>query len=318
MRGRYTGPMPRIALATAIAATGHDEDMPPLLAACARAGLDAQMLAWDDASVGWGRFDLVLLRSTWDYALRRADFLAWCEGVERATLLLNPLPVVRWNSDKHYLADLAADGLAVIPSTFVEPDAEPLPALQAFLSTARPADGFVAKPAVGAGARDARRYAGHQEVAAASHIARLLDAGRSVLLQPYLATVDELGETALVYVDGAFSHAIRKGPLLTAGGDADDALFAAERITSRQAAADERSLADAALAVVRRRFGLDRALPYARVDLIRGDDGSPRLLELELTEPSLFLPWSPGAADLLAAALAARLRADSRRGRPNR
>ncbi|MEZ0470929.1 ATP-grasp domain-containing protein [Luteimonas salinilitoris] len=301
--------MPRIALATAIAVTGHDEDMPLLLAACARAGFEAQALAWDDASVGWGRFDLVLLRSTWDYALRRPDFLAWCADVERTTTLLNPLPVVRWNSDKRYLADLAADGLAVIPSTFVEPDAEPLPALQAFLSTVRHDHGFVVKPAVGAGARDAQRHAGHQEVAAASHIARLLDAGRSVLLQPYLATVDELGETALVYIDGAFSHAIRKGPLLTEGGTGE-ALPAVESIGPRQAAADERSLADAVLTTVRRRFGLDRPLPYARIDLIR-DDGHPHLLELELTEPSLFLSRSPGAADRLVAALAARLPADT-------
>ncbi|WP_407352665.1 RimK family alpha-L-glutamate ligase [Luteimonas sp. R10] len=309
--------MASIALATAIAVTGHDPDMPPLLAACARVGLDAQMLAWDDPSVGWNRFDLVLLRSTWDYTLRRPDFLAWCERVDRVTTLSNPLPVVRWNTDKHYLADLAIAGLAVIPATFVEPDAEPMPALQSFLSATDHDEGFVIKPAVGAGARDAQRYAGRQEVAAAGHLARLLDAGRSALLQPYLGTVDHEGETALVYIDGAFSHALRKGPLLT-DGSTDGAPSAAETITPRPATPPERALAQQALAFAQRRFALDRPFAYARVDLIAGRDGAPRLLELELTEPSLFLEHAPGAADRLAASLAARLDADSRHGRPSR
>ncbi|NZA25309.1 hypothetical protein H0E84_02850 [Luteimonas sp. SJ-92] len=299
--------MPRIALASAVAVTGHDPDMPLLLEACAHAGLDAQVLAWDDPSVGWARFDLVLLRSTWDYALRRAHFLDWCDRVAACTRLLNPAPIVAWNTDKHYLADLAADGVPVIPCTFVEPDAEPMPALQAFLAAGRHDDGFVVKPAVGAGARDAQRHAAHQEVAAASHIARLLDAGRSVLLQPYLAEVDRQGETALVYIGGTFSHAARKGPLLGLGSDADGVPLAPEAITPAEATPAQRRLADQAMEAIRRRFGLETPLPYTRVDLLAAADGSFRLLELELTEPSLFLPQAPGAAGRLATALAERL-----------
>ncbi|MDH5822978.1 hypothetical protein QFW77_08245 [Luteimonas sp. RD2P54] len=299
--------MPRIALATAVATTGHDPDMPLLLEACARAGLDAQALAWDDPSVGWSRFDLVLLRSTWDYALRRAEFLDWCGRVAACTRLLNPAPILEWNTDKHYLADLAADGLPVIPCTFVEPDAEPIPALQAFLEGGGHDDGFVVKPAVGAGARDAQRHTAQQEVAAAGHLARLLDAGRSVLLQPYLAEVDRHGETALVYLGGTFSHAARKAALLGQGCDADGAPLAPETITPAEASPAQRQLADTALDALRRRFALEAPLPYARVDLIAAADGTPRLLELELTEPSLFLPQAPGAAARLVAALVARL-----------
>ena len=110
----------RIALATAIAAWGHDIDMPPLQAAFARAGVSAEVLAWDDPTVAWSRFDAVLLRSTWDYTQRLPDFLAWCERVAAQTRLLNPPATVRWNTDKHYLADLAARGVPVVPSIFIE------------------------------------------------------------------------------------------------------------------------------------------------------------------------------------------------------
>ncbi|HJR74921.1 MAG TPA: hypothetical protein VJ806_14940 [Luteimonas sp.] len=299
--------MTRIALASAVAATGQDEDMPALLRACAAAGLHAQVLAWDDPTVSWGRFDAVLLRSTWDYTERLAEFLEWCARVAGETLLLNPLQVLRWNTDKHYLAELAARGVATIPGGFVEPDMEPLPSLQAFLAEHPDAAEFVVKPAVGAGSRDTQRYRRNQEFAAANHIARLLEAGRSALLQPYLPSVDRDGETALLFFDGVFSHAIRKGPLLRPDEGATDALFAAESITPRVAGEDEKKLATEVLAAMASHLRLDSPLPYARVDLIRDKDGSPRLLELELCEPSLFFEHAPGSADRFVAQLAKRL-----------
>src|SRR5688572_19748652 len=114
--------MPRLALVTAIAAAGLDDDLTPLLDACTRAGIDTQVRAWDDPSVAWGRFDAVLLRSPWDYTERLPDFLDWCTRVTGQSRLLNPLPVVSWNTDKHYLADLLAHGVAVVSTGFVEPD----------------------------------------------------------------------------------------------------------------------------------------------------------------------------------------------------
>ncbi|MCC7247565.1 MAG: hypothetical protein IT473_02980 [Lysobacter sp.] len=298
--------MPRIALVTAIAALHRDDDMPLLLDACARAGLTAEVRAWDDATVSWRRYDLVLLRSPWDYTDHLPRFLAWCERVAAESRLLNPLEIVRWNTDKHYLADLDAAGIPTVPTQFVEPDAYPLPALRAFLDEYPQAMEFVVKPAVSAGSRDTQRYAAAQEFAAANHVGRLLDAGRSVMLQPYLASVDALGETALLYFDGEYSHAIRKGPLLRPNDAATDALFAPEAITAREPSQDERKLGEAVMAAVRARFG-DAPLPYARVDLIRDADGQPLLLELELTEPSLFFASAAGAADRFAEALAQRL-----------
>lgn len=295
--------MPRLALATAIASTGQDADLAPLLAACAAAGLTAEVRAWDDPSVGWSRFDAVLLRSPWDYTERLPEFLHWCERVSAQTRLLNPLPVVRWNTDKHYLVDLAARGIPVVPSTFVEPGTPPLPALQGFLAAQAQAGEFVVKPAVGAGSRDTQRYACSQESAAASHVARLLEGGRSVLLQPYLASVDHAGETALIHFDGVFSHAIRKGPLLRLDGASTSHLSSPEAITPRTPGDDERALAATVLAATGDHLGLAAPLPYARVDLIRDADGSPRLLELELCEPALFFAHDAGSADRFVAVI---------------
>lgn len=298
--------MKNLALVTAVAATGHDDDLAPLLQACARAGLQARAVAWDDASVSWRRFDAALLRSPWDYTERLAEFLGWCDRVEESTQLLNPLTVVHWNTDKHYLSDLACAGVVVVSTTFVEPDAEPLEALQVFLLQ-QPAAEFVVKPAISAGARDTQRYARTQEFAASNHIARLLEQGRSVMLQPYLRSVDQAGETALVYFDGQFSHAIRKGALLHREQPAIEAPYATGDITPRDADPDERALAELVLSVVARRLQLEQALPYARIDLIRDDQDLPALLELELTEPSLFFAQAPGSVDQFAAVLARRL-----------
>jgi len=293
---------PRIALVTAIAALHRDGDMPILLDACARAGLSAEVRAWDDTTVSWRRYDLVLLRSPWDYTERLPHFLAWCERVAAESRLLNPIDVVRWNTDKHYLADLDAAGIPTVPTQFVEPDAFPLPALRAFLDDDPQAMEFVVKPAVSAGSRDTLRYAASQEFAAANHVGRLLDAGRSVMLQPYLASVDALGETGLIYLDGQYSHAIRKGPLLRPNDAGTDAPFVPEAITAREPSQDERKVGEAVMAVVRARFG-ETPLAYARVDLIRDRDGHPQLLELELTEPCLFFATAPDAADRFVAAL---------------
>lgn len=282
----------KIALVTAIAAFALDDDLAPLAEALARAGAACSVVAWDDPTVSWGRFDVAVLRSPWDYTRRPAQFLAWCERIGTQTRLLNPLPVVRWNTDKHYLADLAANGVPVIDSAFVEPGGD---------ATGFPDhDEFVVKPAIGAGARDTQRYARAERAAAIAHVQRLLDAGRAVLVQPYLAQVDASGETALVFFDGVFSHAIRKGPLLARGEGPTQALFATEDIAAREPGTAEFDVAHRALEAIP--FG---KLAYARVDLLPSADG-PRLLELELTEPSLFFAHAAGSADRFAAVLLAK------------
>ncbi len=291
-----------VALVSARAARGLDEDLPPLLAAFAVAGAQAEIVDWDDPGADWARFDAALLRSAWDYTERLPQFLAWIERVDALTRLLNPAPVLRWNADKHYLLELARAGLPVVASSFAEPGAraDAGRVLREFLER-HDCDELVVKPAVGAGARDTRRHerAAVREVLA--HMQPLLEAGRSVLLQPYLEGVDHEGETAVIHIAGRFSHAVRKGPLLPPGAPATAGLFAPEEITSREPHAEELSCAERVLAALP--FG---ELLYARVDLIRDGAGTPRLLELELAEPSLFLAHAPGSADRLAAATLAR------------
>ncbi|MBV8145309.1 MAG: hypothetical protein JO184_09920 [Gammaproteobacteria bacterium] len=296
---------PAVALVTARAARGLDEDMPPLSAAFAAAGAVAEIVDWDDAAVDWGRFDLALLRSAWDYTERLPQFLAWVDRVAAATLLLNPPPVVRWNSDKHYLRALARGGVPVVPTTFVEAGADPRPVLEDFLRSERCAE-VVAKPAVGAGSRDARRHARADTDEILAHLQPLLAAGRSMMLQPYLESVDRDGETALIFIAGRFSHAVRKGPLLHAGAPATAGLFAPEEITRRVPGEDELQVAERAIAQVPA-----GELLYARVDLLRDGGGEPRVLELEITEPSLFFAYVAAAPRFVAAALE-RLRRSSR------
>jgi O-ureido-D-serine cyclo-ligase len=293
--------MTRIALVTAAAARNLDEDLAPLDTALRGAGIDSSIVEWDDASVDWSRFDLAVLRSTWDYSTRLAEFLAWIDRVAPATTLLNPREIVRWNTDKHYLAHLANAGVPTVPSTFVEPGENAQSALDAFVD--RIGGEFVVKPSVGAGSRDAQRYARSERDAALVHAKRLLDANRSVLLQPYLGRIDAYGETALMFFEGRFSHAIRKGPLLRRGEGPTRALFAAEHITPRDASVDEIAVAEQTLAAI----PFAKPLLYARVDLIHDDAGAPCVLELELCEPSLFFAQAPGAAERFAQAIVARV-----------
>lgn len=299
--------MPRIAFATAIATLHRDDDMPPLLEACSRAGLDAEVRAWDDATVSWSRYDGVVLRSPWDYHARLPDFLGWCVRVDAASRLLNPCDMVRWNTDKHYLADLAGAGVAVVPTRFVEPDAEPLPALEATLVAFADTAELVVKPTVSAGSADTQRYRRDEAFAAANHVGRLLAAGRAAMLQPYLDAVDTRGETALLYFDGTFSHAIRKAALLRPGQAGADHAELPDAIVPRTPDPEELAAGEAVLAALHARTSV---VPlYARVDLIRDTAGQPTLLELELTEPSLFFAQSPGAADRFVAALSRRIEA---------
>ena len=290
---------PHIALVTARAARGLDEDMPPLERALREADAQVTIADWDDDSVEWSRFDLALLRSTWDYTQRTSEFLDWARRVSECTRLLNPLAVVRWNIDKHYMAELSRAGVPVVPSAFVEPDDDAEAALTAFLDVYPQATEFVVKPCVGAGSLDAQRYRREERDAAVAHLQRLLDARRSALLQPYLHSVDEHGETALLFFEGEFSHAIRKGPMLRSDAALTGGLFVAEEITPQKASAQEIQIAKQALTAM----PFPQPLLYARVDLIRGEDDSPRLLELELTEPSVFLDHAEGVAGRFARAI---------------
>lgn len=299
-----------IALVTAREALDLDEDMPPLVAALAAQGARVETPCWDDPGVDWSRFAVAVLRSTWDYVERIGEFLAWAERCQHTTRLLNPPEIVRWNTDKHYLLHLAKAGVPVVPTRFVEYGADTDAEFTAFLGGATGSlsagaitefSDFVVKPSIGAGSRDAARYRRTDENAARAHLRRLAHVERrSTMLQPYLDRVDDYGETALMYLGGRYSHAIRKGPLLRVGDGLVAGLFAPEQITPRVADAAELRVATAAYAAI----PFDPPL-YARIDLIRDAGGQPVVLELEMTEPSLFLLHAPESAATLASAILA-------------
>jgi hypothetical protein len=295
-----------LALVSVAAAHALDEDLAPLSAALDNAHIAHRIVYWDDPFLDWSVFRAVLIRSPWDYIDKLPEFLAWATLVSAQSILLNPLPVITSNTDKHYLAILAKQGIRIVPSRFIEPEQHAEDGLKTFLDAYAQAE-FVVKPSVGAGSKDAQRYGREETEAALMHIRRLQLKNRSVLLQPYLSRVDETGETALLFFNGVYSHAIRKGPLLKRHGGPTEKLFAPEQIIARAPSDDEHILAQQVIAALPSLFQLNSPLAYARIDLLRDEDGNPCLLELELTEPSLFLNYADGAADRFVAALKVRL-----------
>lgn len=286
-----------VALVTAAAAEGLDEDLPALLDAMAG---DAVAVNWDDPTVDWSGFELAVIRSTWDYTTRREEFLTWADRVGRLTRLEHPAEVLAWNTDKRYLADLGAAGVKVVPTTFVAPGEE----------VDLPDGEFVVKPTVGAGSRGAARFGPTDHGSALEHLDGLLAEGRHAMIQPYLGRVDDVGETAVVVFDGVVSHAITKSALLRRGASASRALFAPEKIVPRDLVAEEVAVAVGVIDALGGLEGVGRFLRpplYARVDLLRTDGGGLAVLEVELTEPSLFFDRAPGSAERFADAIRRRL-----------
>ncbi|MCJ7436884.1 MAG: hypothetical protein MUP97_03880 [Acidimicrobiia bacterium] len=288
----------RVALVTARVAAATDADLPPLMQALADVGLAPEAACWDDAAVDWSRYRLAVLRSPWDYVPRYEEFLEWLTRVEQMTTVLNRPEVVRWSTDKRYLRDLAADGVPVVPTTFFEPS-DPRPQVHQLPAGLEGGSDLVVKPVVSAGSKDTMRHSSPS--AALDHVHALLAAGRAVMVQPYQDAVDGYGETGLVYFDGIFSHAFRKGPILGRDAAPTDEFFAPEEIAARDPSAAERAAADVAIAAS------PPDLLYARVDLVPSADGAPVVLELELAEPSYFVSVAPESAGRFAECVAARL-----------
>jgi glutathione synthase/RimK-type ligase-like ATP-grasp enzyme len=260
-------------------------------------GVDVHRIPWDEPEARWEDFDAVVIRSTWDYAQRRDEFLAWAERLDGR--LHNSPAVVRWNSDKRYLRDLAAAGLPVVETTFVEPGDEP-PEL---------AGEVVVKPNVSAGARDTGRFSPATHDEALRLIRAIQDSGRVALVQPYEPSVETRGETAVVCLDGEVSHPLHKRAILRPdevapaqeGAIAADVMFDPNLVTAGSASAEELELAQRIVDHISARF--DYVPLYARVDMIADGDGTPMLLELEALEPNLYLDQVEGAAEKVADAI---------------
>lgn len=294
-------PSPRIGLATCSEVPDLDDEGRLLAEALRATGATATPLVWDDTTLdddAWASYDLVVVRSTWDYAERLDEFLAWVDRVAALTRLENPPALLRWTTDKRYLADLAAAGVPTVPSAFVAPHEAGASVDHPYLDVEH-----VVKPSVGAGSRGALRFGADEADRSRAHVAALTADGFTALVQPYLTEVDQAGETGVVVIDGEISHAFRKGALLTVGDGLVEGLFKQEEITAREPSPLEAEVARRALAAVP---GASAAPLYARVDLLPTPDG-PLLLELELCEPSFFLDTAPDRAEAVAAAFLRRV-----------
>ncbi|MFD7999234.1 ATP-grasp domain-containing protein [Streptomyces mirabilis] len=270
-----------------------DRDLPVLRAALEGAGAEAVVGYWDDPDVDWAAFDLVVIRSTWDYSWRVAEFVAWAERCGKLTRLANPAAVVRWNTDKRYIGDLAEAGVPTVPTRYLPPGAP----------AEFPDDReYVVKPTSGAGARLAARYRPEERETALRQLERMHGKGLTAMVQPYLTSIDTAGERALQYYGGRLLHASRKGAVLEPGTAYDADKVAHPRLEPWQPTPAELAVAERALAAVPERTDGSELL-YARVDLVDGDDGNPCVMELELVEPNLFLWLHPESVPVVAEAV---------------
>jgi hypothetical protein len=302
-RGLLPSAPMRIAIATFSGMPAEFRDDELLLHLLRERGAELTYAPWDDESVEWESFEMVVARSPWDYATRHDEFVAWVDRVGEA--LENAAPLVRWNSDKRYLGDLGADGVPVVETAYVGPGEEFAPIESE----------VVVKPTISAGARSTGRFGAGSAAEGAALIERIHAAGQTAMVQPFVASVDTAGETAVVTIDGEVSHVLHKRALLNADEVAPirpdslgvaEAMYDPSLVVAGSAEPDQLALAERVLDAVRARFGVTPLI--ARVDMLRAADGTPVLLELEAIEPNLYFGQAPGAAERLAEAIERRWR----------
>lgn len=284
----------------------HDLDRPFLEAAFTRSGIESVPCAWEDDGVDWDEFDLVLVRSPWNYVENEAAMRRFLARFRESSRFHNPVGVIEWNLDKRYLRELAALGVPVIPTAYVDSRA----GLDGALGAVEAAE-VVVKPTVSAGSRLTGRFVvgdrRARELAEA-----ILDDGRAVMVQPYLTSVDTEAEYAVIVIDGEIAHRARKAQILDVGGTFTGGGY--RELLTPAPPDDEldrvaRQTASACRDLARDRGWLPEGheLLYARYDIARSDQGAAVLLEAELFEPALFLPIAPDSAAVVAAAVQRRI-----------
>lgn len=287
-----------VALVSCAEARHRDIDLDPIVRALGDRGVVAPIVDWDDLEQDWSQFSAAVIRSPWDYHKRYDEFLPWAQRVATQTQLFNNADVIAWNTDKLYLREMIAAEIPVIPTHFIENTSDTDDIVDLLERD------IVVKPTVSAGSNNTERHLATPQ-AARRHIESVLEMGKKVMVQPYQKFIDERGETGLVYFNGEFSHAFRKGPILSGAEKHTNGLFVVEDISPRRASREERELGDQVIDFIHNTFGTH--MLYARVDVVRGSGGYPVLMELEMTEPSFFFHTSPDSAARFASAVLARL-----------
>ncbi len=290
-----------LAFATAAAVPGVTDDDMLLAQALEAEGTKVVPAVWDDPAVEWTRFAAVVIRSCWDYHLKHEQFLAWVHRLDTLGVrVFNPPALVRWNSEKTYLRDLAARGVAVAPTRWVGQGEQ---VSLGDVMGERGWDAVVVKPAVSASAHETWRSGRTPAVGDEERFRRMTDRGR-VLVQPFLDEVQQEGEWSLLFYGGAYSHAVIKRPRegdfrvqREHGGQSES------RVASSEAIAAASTALHAATGIASRSMTSPASeLLYARVDGCMVN-GAFTLMELELIEPDLYLRAHPDAPARLAGAL---------------
>ncbi len=279
------------------AAEDPDYDTPLLLPALAARGADPTAVVWHDAAVDPASFDLLVIRSPWDYPERPAEFAAWLDRAERATRVVNSPATMRWNLDKTYLRDLESAGIRVVPTTYATTADAAGAAIDAH-------ERVVVKPAVSAGARDTGLFDA-SDAAAVALATRIVARGDVAMIQPEIEELSEGREKALYVIGGDLTHAISKGAILAPGGGFRGGVYR-ENPVPVEATPAERAFAADVLRAVRRATGGEAPL-YARVDTVDSARYGLCLLEVELVEPALNLHVAPHVTGILADAIVSAL-----------
>ncbi|MFT4135818.1 ATP-grasp domain-containing protein [Microbacterium sp.] len=262
-----------------------DHDTPILLAALRERGALAEPVVWHADETDLGAFDLLVIRSPWDYPVRFDEFHAWLDRAEATTHVLNSPSMVRWNLDKRYLRGLESAGIRVVPTQYCATADEARAALDA-----HGAERVVVKPVISGGARDTGLFDAHDPRAAAL-AARIVAGGGVAMIQPEVPELSAGREKALYAIDGHHTHAIAKGALLEHGGSLIGGVYI-EHPEPVPTTAAERAFAEAALRAVAELTGEPAPL-YARVDTVDSADFGLVALEVELVEPALNLHIAP-------------------------
>jgi hypothetical protein len=257
----------------------------------ARRGWQVETVPWNRPGVNWGSYDLVAIRSTWDYQHRADAFLSTLAAIEASGARLeNPLEIVRWNMQKTYLRDLAARGVRVVPTIWR--DRLRHGELGALFEETQSMEAVI-KPVMSGNAQGAWRLDRAGAVAHATEIETYY-ADRALMMQPFEPAILSEGEFSLLYFNGEFSHGILKVP------KPGDFRVQEEHGSEIRSITPEPALLAAGNAAI---DAIGKKLLYARADLVRHGDEF-RVMELELVEPALYLRMNQGAPDRFADAVA--------------
>jgi hypothetical protein len=285
---------------------GRDQDTALLAEALRRDRWLVDAPIWHDQAVNWAAFDLVVIRTPWDYSWRQHEFMTWLDRASTLTRILNSPDLIRWNIDKRYLDDFAALGVPLIPTAFCDTVEEAAAAIDR-LEGQR----LVVKPSVSAGSRHTGLFP-PGDPGALSLAGQIIAADKTAMVQPAAESIIAGGENGLFFFNGRYSHAFHKGPILAAGGGYLGGAYKTD-IARTEPSRAEIGLGGQVLEALgriaaERGFAEDAATPlYARIDIASDEGESPKVIEVEVFEPTLVTEVVPEAVVAFTTAVKERL-----------